>query len=184
MPYQTPRIRFADHDTVYEVTHLNDMDNEEVSSAFFTATELRAIKNETKTLVRLMEEGLHISDDEELFDTRGLEAHTKKYKRWSKELRYTLYDSIHAAQSSQQDCWGDEKEDSSDLIAPLSRHISAISTELALATAKKDAHAVRPSGKDGSPWSPPRNMGVIVSSLVTEGSTPPSVQRRMAPGAA
>jgi hypothetical protein len=186
MPCQTPRIRFADHDTVHEVTHLNDMEDEEVSSAFYTKEELRAIKKESKTLVRMMEEGLHISNGKELFDTRGLEAHTKEYKRWSQELRYTLYDSIHAAQSSQHDCWGGEQEDSSDLIAPLSRNISAISSELALATAKEDSCAARPSRKHRSVWSQPRNTSILVHGLVDEdsSSTNPTVQRRMAQAAA
>jgi hypothetical protein len=188
MPHQQPRIQFADHDTIHEVTHLNDMEDEEVASAFYTKEELRAIKKESKTLVRMMEEGLHISNGKELFDTRGLEAHTKEYKRWSRELRYTLYDSIHAAQSSQHDCWGGEQDDSSDLIAPLSRQISAISTELALATAKEDSCAARPN----------RNMNYCSSTMSKNESihkyhegltgfvvTPPTIRRKLfTPGAA
>ena len=190
MPHRTPRIRFADHDTVFEITHLNDMDDEVVASVFFTSEELRAIKSETKTLVRMMEEGLHMANGKASFDTRGLEAHTKTYKKRSRELRYTLYDSIHAAQNSQQDCWGDaEQEDSCDLIAPLSRHISAISTELALATAKEDARAARPNRIVPSPRMHEKKSIKHSHEGIHHGNgfivTPPTIRRKLiVPGAA
>jgi len=165
------------------------MDDEVVASIFFTSEEFRAIKKETKTLVRMMEEGLHISNGKASFDTRGLEAHTREYKKRSRELRHTLYDSIHAAQNSQQDCWGDdEQEDSSDLIAPLSRHISAISTELALATAKEDARAVQPNRIVHSRMHKNKSIKYSDEGINGDGFlvvTPPTIRRKLiVPGAA
>jgi hypothetical protein len=139
MPSQAPKVQFADHDIVYEIPHVNDMYDEEISAVFLTVGELRALREECKTLVRMIDDGLHVFDGKELFDTRGLEAHTQEYTRRASELRDNLYDSIHAAQCF-QDAWG---EDASDAIAQLSREVSAISTEIARATAKEDARAVR-----------------------------------------
>ena len=140
MSSQTPKVQFANHDTIYQIEHLNDMEDDEVFSVFFTVAERKAMRDECMTLARMIDEGLHISDGKELFDTRGLEAYTRQYARRSRELRDTIYGSIHAVQDSQEDCWGDG--DASEIISHLSRQVSAISRGIATANAKDDARAI------------------------------------------
>ena len=140
MPRQTLKVQFANQDTVHHIKHLNDMEDDEVFSVFFTVAERKAMRNECMALARMIDEGLHVSGGKEVFDTRGLEAYTRHYTRRSRELRDTIYGSIHAVQDSKDDCWGDG--DASEIIAHLSRQVSAISRGIATANAKDDARAI------------------------------------------
>jgi hypothetical protein len=141
MSSHTLKVQFANHDTVHYIKHLNDMEDDEVFSVFFTVAERKAMRDECMTLARIIDEGLHVSGGKEVFDTRGLEAYTRQYARRSRELRDTIYGSIHAVQDAKDDCWGDG--DVSEIIANLSRQVSAISRGIAAANAKDDARAIR-----------------------------------------
>jgi len=117
------------------------MDDEEFHAVYFSVEERTAMRQDVYDLVRTIDEGLHIRDDEEVFDTRGLMSHTKSNLRRSRELRAALYSSILAAQRSGDDGWGNQ-EDSCDYIAKLSRNVTAVLKGKALATARQDAQEV------------------------------------------
>jgi hypothetical protein len=131
-------IQFADHDTVYEIQHVNDMNDEELSAVFWSEAELQELRQDCRALVSMIDEGLHIWNGKELFDIRGLQAHSKTYTRRAHKLRDSLYHLINAVQGSAL-----MEDDVSIRIAQLSRRVSAISTEIALATAMEDHRAVR-----------------------------------------
>lgn len=136
---QMMNVHFAEHDTVFEIQHVNDMVDEEFFATFHTEEELGAMREECKRMVKLIDMGRHISNGKAVFDIRGLEAHTKEHLKRSNELRDTLYESIHSVQSFQ----GSHGDKLCRLLAQLSRRVSAISTEIALTMAKEDERAVR-----------------------------------------
>jgi len=119
MTMQVSKVQFSDHDTVHEIQNVKDMEEKDFSAVYFTVDELRSLRDECKTLVRMIDEGLHLSPSgKQLFDTRGLENQTKANKRKTRELRDSLYDSIHATQRG-SDGWGDS--DTTDALAMMSR---------------------------------------------------------------
>jgi len=140
MSNQTRKVHFTKNDTIHEIRHINDMDDEEFHAVFFSVGERRTMRHDFQDLIRTIDEGLHIIEGQEVFETRGLMSHTKDNLRRSRELRDTLYGSILAAQRS-DDGWGN-LEDSCDSIAKLSRNVTAISKGKALATARQDAQEV------------------------------------------
>jgi len=135
------QVQFTTNDTVHEIRHINDMDDEEFHAVFFSVQERRAMRQDCNDLVRTIDQGLHILDGKEVFDTRGLMSHTKSNLRRSRELRDVLYGSILTVQLSDCHGWGN-REDSCDYIAQLSRDVTASSKGKALATAMQDAQEV------------------------------------------
>lgn len=131
-------VRFAAHDDVFEIPHVNDMSDDEVDAVYMSPKELDAIRSECKILVGMMDEGLHLTPDgKEQFCTRGLEHHTKLHTRRVDEIRDNIYDSVYAMQTFQVT----SSQDVTELLASLCQRYSALSTQNALATAKADARS-------------------------------------------
>lgn len=137
------RVRFAAHDKVFEIRHLKDMSDEEISSVYTSSEELQAIQTECRTLVRMMDEGQHIGKDgKELFCARGIDQHTQFHTSRARDVRSSMYNSIYTAQ-----CFHEQEYEGSvpleKLIGALCQRISSVSVELAHAIGMTDAKAVR-----------------------------------------
>lgn len=113
------------------------MSDDEVDSVYMSAEELKAVRTDCMTFVRMMDEGFHLVNGKKQFCTRGLDQHTKAYTSRAQDIRDNIYDSVHAIQSFQ----GVSRSDASELISKLCQRFSEISAEQARAIAQDDARS-------------------------------------------
>lgn len=136
---QRRNVHFADHDSVVEIPHINDMTDEEVEGQYMSQNELQAIREQCKVYVRMIDEGLHMRKGKAKFCTRGLDQHIKAYTSQAQEVRDCIYDSVFSVQSLQATA----DSDLSELIAKVSRRLSIVSVQQAYTIAEFDARSAR-----------------------------------------
>jgi len=69
MSSQGRKVHFTKNNTIHEIRHINDMDDEEFHAVFFSVGERRAMRHDCDDLIRTIDEGLHILEGKEVFDT-------------------------------------------------------------------------------------------------------------------
>ena len=138
-PQHRRNVHFADHDSVVEIPHINDMSDEEVEGQYMSQTELQSIREQCKVYVRMIDEGLHMYKGKAKFCTRGLDQHIHAYTSQAQEIRDCIYDSVFSVQELQETA----DADLSELIAKVSQRLSIVSVQQACAIAEADARSVR-----------------------------------------
>ena len=96
---QSPRkqVHFGDYDDVFEIIHLDDMDDDEFYDSYYSREELKAIRCECISLVKQMNNNKQ--DFDENLCVRGLDRHTSEYTTWRKEIQGLLYETVFEAQA-------------------------------------------------------------------------------------
>ena len=96
---QIPRkqVHFGDYDDVYEIIHVNDMDDDELYDSYYSREELKAIRCECMSLIQQM--NFNKQDLDENLCVRGLDRHTSEYTSWRKEIQALLYEAIFEVQA-------------------------------------------------------------------------------------
>lgn len=128
-------MRFAAHDFVHDVPHLNDMSDTEVDALYMTREEIVSIKGECLVTVSMIEKGIKA-------DTciRGLVHHTDKYIAKAKMTRKQIYSVVNTVQRFRAETGNDITK----LLARMVKRVSLHSVKAAIALAHEDARtAVR-----------------------------------------
>jgi hypothetical protein len=93
-PLTTRSVSFSRHAHVIEITHLNDLSQEEVESIWISAQEMAKIRQTCMRLVTMM----NLCKDKK---ERGLEQHTILAKARKEHMRRPLYKAVSAIQEYQ-----------------------------------------------------------------------------------
>ena len=74
-------IRFAQHDRIYEIPHIDDLSENEIQDVWLSPNEMKQIKQECIALIKIMgtDNDNIFEDTEDKCCTRGLDQHTKRY---------------------------------------------------------------------------------------------------------
>ena len=131
------KVRFASHDKVRTIPHINDLSDEEVDAVWMHPDEFRAIRRECQSIILFIEHGdCDVTDDIEI---RGLEHHMLKQKLEAQALQQLLYDTVDKIQSFGDDC----SMDVSDMLASICHKISSRQEELVRKIALQDEKDAR-----------------------------------------
>ena len=93
-------VSFEKYDLVYDIPHIDDMDDKEVDSIWYTPDELKQITKNAKNIIREVNAGVRDvcgNDD----DVLGLEKHTSYATKLRKDQLNDIYDTVLGIQSFQ-----------------------------------------------------------------------------------
>ena len=92
-------VCFEKYDLVYDIPHIDDMDDKQVDSIWYTPDEMKQITKTAKNIVRDVNAGvLDVCDD----DVLGLEKHTTSATKLRKDQLNDIYDAVLGMQSFQK----------------------------------------------------------------------------------
>jgi hypothetical protein len=123
-------VTFAPVDEVVEIPHINEMSDAVFKQVYMSREELKDIRKDCKTLVRMMDEGITKG-----FCQRGLDQHTHAYTEKHQVIRQQIYDAVFAVQVFETKTGKCAQE----LLANLCQKFSEESTETARIAALSDA---------------------------------------------
>jgi hypothetical protein len=123
-------VTFAPVDEVVEIPHINEMSEAVVKQVYMSRKELKDIRKDCKTLVRMMDEGIIKG-----FCQRGLDQHTPAYTEKHQVIRQQIYDAVSAVQMFETKTGKCAQE----LLSKLCQKLSEKSTETARIAALSDA---------------------------------------------
>jgi hypothetical protein len=129
-------VRFASHDRVRKIPHINDLSGEEVDAVWMHPDEFRAIRKECQSIILFIEHGSDVPDGMELC---RLEHHMSKWKEQAQAMQLLLYDTADEI----QDYGDDSSIDVSDVLASMCHKISSRQEELARKIALEDEKQAR-----------------------------------------
>jgi hypothetical protein len=92
------RVSFIEFDQIYEVDHIDDMPEQQVSAIYASREELAAIRSRCKLYIEAMNNGV---DSNETDSLRGLEGYAPVNTRKRLFLRSQVYDSVDEMQAFQ-----------------------------------------------------------------------------------
>ena len=92
-------VSFGQFDVIHEIVHIDDIEDDEIDSIWFTPREKKQIARDAKAIVKKVDDGLLDSNDEAC---RGLEKHATRASKQRKEKVADVYDTVLGMQSFQQ----------------------------------------------------------------------------------
>jgi hypothetical protein len=132
------RVRFASHEEIIEIRHVEDLTDEEIYNIWESRENLKRIRKQCKLLVYMIEKRADSFKGDVVngHPIRGLEGHTPAYNEKREKLQNLIYETIHRIQAYNQ------RMDVADLLAQLCSKFSSLSVQAALEIAKSDHQAV------------------------------------------
>jgi hypothetical protein len=94
------KITWAKVENQFEIPHINDLEQEVIEAQWFTADEMKEIKDSVKETARIMSlDGKQIiEDDDEEFCFRGLEYRTKQGRRKRYDNKTRAWEAVQDEQ--------------------------------------------------------------------------------------
>jgi hypothetical protein len=132
------RVRFASHEEVIEIRHVNDLTDEDIYNIWESRHNLKRIRKQCQLLVDMIEKQDYSFKGDLVYGhpIRGLEGYTTASNEKKKKLQNLMYETIHTIQAYNQ------QMDVADLLAHLCSKFSSLSVQAALEIAKSDHQAV------------------------------------------
>jgi len=126
-------VTFAPEASVFLIIHVDEIPEEVVAACWYNDCEYARIKREYRRIIRLMESGYIVEDENQT--ERGLEFHTRHGALTRRSNRYYISSAVRAEQERQ---WDIQDESGADEIAKMSAMHSAKSRSAAFLAGMRD----------------------------------------------
>ena len=123
-------IRFAKHDEIYEIPHIDDMSDKEVDAVWLSREEMNEVRQEAKSIVSQIDQAVSMG-----LCIRGLDQHTKCYMTRRRAENDLIFEAVIRLQPFKERANGINVD---MLIADLCTKYSKAAVAAAINRAKSD----------------------------------------------